>query len=118
MTQCRTSRLLNALISLANWPTRSHSTLSATDSISGDVSSRNATATMRGTPWRRASRAISSGSSRLPAMMPSDWMSEVTTGRTGYGLGTISQPQCELALGQARQLGVERAAAKRKTAPK
>ena len=45
-----TSRLLNALISLANWPTRSHSTLSATDSISGEVSSRNATATMRGTP--------------------------------------------------------------------
>jgi hypothetical protein len=50
--------------------------------------------------------------------MPNDWMFCGSIGRTGYGLGAISQPQCELALGQVGQLGVERDAAKRKTAPK
>src|SRR3954470_12616612 len=64
-------RSLNAEIIFESWPTRSQTISSTSAASSGLVSPSNPTATISEIPCVRASRAISKGSDRLPAMIPS-----------------------------------------------
>jgi len=72
MTHCVTPRSVKAAIILESWPTLSQTISSTSGSSAGSVSFLNATATSFFTPAARACRANSSGSVRLPAMMPRD----------------------------------------------
>jgi hypothetical protein len=72
MTHCVTPRSVKAAIILESWPTLSQTISSTSGASAGSVSFSNATATSFFTPARRACRANSSGSERLPAMRPRD----------------------------------------------